>query len=94
MGSIKYNLGGLEYIENINVEWNGIEETSYIYLESKEYLSVAPLIECLNSIYDFDVERDKGLRWKYIATPIVYVSPFEGSLEKPKEPLFRLEIIK
>jgi hypothetical protein len=95
-GSILSDMGAMQYIEDIKVDVN--EPLRYdIIVSPKKFLSVAPILECLDEQPKIIVKRGKKFDWIY-----ELYEPSRLVVESPEPPKgvetvglrFRIEVIK
>lgn len=56
-------------------------------------LNIAPIVECINDLYQIRSRKD-GRKWVYDILPVGYYMSFEKNEENFFKALFRVEIVK
>lgn len=82
-----------KYIEKINLgEPNKFGKPKSIFIETKQWLQTAPLLECLSYNCYAESNRGIGKTWKYNLLSEEAITDSSG--EPIKKHVFRLEILK
>ena len=91
LGTIRSDGGAAQFVSKIEVDMEG-GEPNRIVISPTEHLNSAPIIQCINDIFDAVPKQINKSDWLFeLSSPNFIV--FESSPER-KEWLFRLEIIK
>lgn len=96
-GSILSDMGAMQYIEDIKVDVKKPQRYDII-ISPKEFLSVAPILECLDEQPKMIIKRGKKFDWIYeLYEPMHIVA--SGGADPPKGAdvvglRFRLEVVK
>jgi hypothetical protein len=94
---IQYDSGALEYIEEIDVELDEEKEIKQIIITPKKYMPIAPLIECINSNFEFaEPEKIPQYSWRYFEakTGIENLVVKSGEANIPLIRKFKITVIK